>query len=58
MKSRESKMLNRVRRWRKEAYQADKMKTLSEQIKEGEELARKLGLPVAVTGKANSAHRQ
>ena len=51
-------MLNRVRRWRKEAYQADKTKTLSEQAKEGEELARKFGLPIAVTGKANSAHRK
>jgi len=58
MKPRESKMLNRVRRWRKEAYQADKTKTLSEQAKEGEELARKFGLPIAVTGKANSAHRK
>jgi len=53
IKSRESKMLSRVRRWRKKAYQADKTKPLSERSKEDEKLAREFDLPLIQTHKAN-----
>lgn len=53
MESRESKMLSRVRRWRKKAYLADKTKPLSKQAKEDEKLAREFGLPLVQTHKAN-----
>jgi hypothetical protein len=46
MKSRESKMLDEVRRWRKKAYEADRAKSPSKRAKDAEELARKLDLPV------------
>ena len=52
IRPRESKMLNRVRRWRKEAYQADKVKTLPERTKEDEDLARTLNLPMSVARKS------
>jgi hypothetical protein len=45
-------MLSRVRRWRKKAYQMDKMKPLSERIKEDEKLARQFDLPLMQTRKA------
>ena len=51
-KSRESKMIDRVRRWRKKAYEADKAKPLSEQAKDEEKLARQFGLPLSQTHKA------
>jgi len=51
-KSYESKMLSRVRRWRKKAYQADKAKPLSERAKEDEKVAREFGLPLVQTHKA------
>ena len=51
-KSYESKMLSRVRRWRKKAYQADKTKPLSERAKEDEKLAQEFGLPLNQTHKA------
>ena len=53
-KSYESKMLSRVRRWRKKAYQADKTKPLSERAKEDEKVAREFGLPLVQTHKAGS----
>ncbi len=43
----ESKMLTKVRQWRDKAYNADKAKPLPERMEEAEELARKLGLPLA-----------
>lgn len=46
-KSRESKMLDKVRWWREKAYDADKSKALPKRTKETEELARKLDLPLA-----------
>ncbi len=52
-KSYESKMLSRVRRWRKKAYKADKEKPLSERAKEDEKVARKFGLPLVQTHKAS-----
>jgi len=57
MKSRESKMLEKVRRWRKKAYEADKAKPLPKRAKEAEELARRLDLPVAQTHKADADRR-
>ncbi len=39
-------MLDKVRRWREKAYDADKSKALPERTKETEELARKLDLPL------------
>ena len=48
-KSHESKMLSRVLRWRTKAYQADKTKHLSEQMKEDEKFAREFGLPLTQT---------
>lgn len=53
IKSRESKMLNRVRRWRKKAYLADKTKPLSEQAREDERLAREFDLSLIQTHKAD-----
>jgi hypothetical protein len=47
MKPRESKMLDKVRRWRKRAYEADKAKPLPKRTGEAEDLARKLDLLVA-----------
>jgi hypothetical protein len=57
MKSRESKMLNQVRRWRKKAYDADKEKPPAKRAEEAEELARKLSLPLAQTHKADADRR-
>jgi hypothetical protein len=57
IKSRESKMLGHVRRWRKKAYDADKTKSLSKRAREDEELAAKLDLPFIQTHKAGSAHQ-
>jgi hypothetical protein len=54
-KSRESKMLNNVRRWCKKAYDADKAKHSSKRTKENEEIARKLNLPLIATLKTGSA---
>jgi hypothetical protein len=47
IKSRESKMLDKVRRWRKKAYDADKAKPSAKRIEETEGLARRLDLPLA-----------
>ena len=58
MKSRESEMLGRVRRWRKKAYHADKTKPLSERAKEDGKLAREFRLPLVQTHKAGPNHRQ
>jgi len=55
-KSYESKMLSRVRRWRKKAYQADKSKPLSKRAKEDEKVAREFGLPLVQTHKAGPDH--
>jgi hypothetical protein len=55
-KSYESKMLNRVRRWRKKAYQDDKTKTISERAREDKKLAQEFGLPLVQTHKAGSDH--
>jgi hypothetical protein len=55
MKSRESKMLGQVRRWRKKVYHADKTKPLSERTKEDGELAREFRLPLVQTHKAGPA---
>ena len=52
-KSYESKMISRVRRWRKKAYLADKTKPLSKQAREDERLAREFDLPLIQTHKAN-----
>ena len=57
MKSRESKMLGRVRRWRKKAYEADRTKPFSKGAKETEELARRFHLHIIQTHKAGSADR-
>ena len=54
IKSRESKMLSRVRRWRKKAYLADKTKPLSKQAREDERLAREFDLPLIQTHKADT----
>lgn len=51
-KSHESKMLTKVRRWRERAYEADQSQPLAERTEETDELARKLGLPVARPHKA------
>jgi hypothetical protein len=56
-KPRESKMLDKVRRWRKKAYEADKAKPLPKRTREAEELARKLDLPLAQTREADTKRR-
>ena len=57
MKSRESEMLDKVRRWRKKAYEADKTKPPAKRVEEAEELARKLDLPSAQTHKTDADRR-
>jgi hypothetical protein len=54
IRSRESKMLDKVRRWRKKAYDADKAKPPAQRTEEAEELARKLDLPLTETHKADA----
>jgi hypothetical protein len=56
-KSRESKMLDKVRRWRKKAYDVDKAKPTAKRMEEAEELARKLDLPLPQTHKADADRR-
>ena len=56
-KSRESKMLHKVRRWREKAYEADKAKSSVKRAEEAEELARKLDLPVAQPDKTDANRR-
>jgi hypothetical protein len=58
MKSRESKMLDKVRRWRKKAFEADKGAPSSKQAKADERIAQKLGLPRLEAPKAGSARQQ
>lgn len=50
-------MLDKVRRWRRKAYDADKAKPPAKQTEEAEELARKLDLPLAPTHKADADRR-
>jgi hypothetical protein len=50
----ESKMLDKVRGWRKKAYDADKAKLPAQRTAEAERLARKLDLPLGQPGKADS----
>jgi len=57
MKSRESKMLAKVRRWRKKAYEADKAASTSKKAKADEQTARKLDLPMLETPTAGSARQ-
>jgi hypothetical protein len=57
IKSRESKMLDKVRRWRKKADDADKAKPPAKRTKEAEELARRLDLPLAQTRKGDADRR-
>jgi hypothetical protein len=57
IKSRESKMLDKVRRWRKKAYDTDKAKPPAKRTEETEELARRLDLPLAQTHKADADRR-
>lgn len=54
IKSRESKMLDKVRQWRKKAYAADKAKHPARRTKEAKELAEKLDLHIAETRKADT----
>ena len=56
-KSRESKMLGNVRRWRKKAYEADKAKSISRRLKEEKEIAQKLNLPLAKNRNADLTHK-
>ena len=55
-KSSESKMLDKVRRWRKKAYDADRAKPLSKRTGEIEEFAERLNLPLFQMSKAGTAH--
>jgi hypothetical protein len=57
IKSRESKMLDKVRRWRKKAYDADKAKPPAKRTEEAEELACRLDLPLARTRKGDADRR-
>jgi hypothetical protein len=57
IKSRESKMLDEIRQWRRKAYDADKAKPPAKRTEEAEELARKLDLPVAQTHRADADER-
>jgi hypothetical protein len=54
-KSRESKMLDKVRRWRKKSYEADKTKPSPKRIKEDEEISRKFNLPLIVPHETGSS---
>jgi hypothetical protein len=56
-KSRESKMLDEVRRWRKKAYDADRAKPASKRAKDAEELARKFDLPMIQARDAGAGRR-
>lgn len=58
MKSRESKMLAKVRRWRKKAYEADKGASPSKQAKANEQIAQKLGLPMFEAPRTGSVRGQ
>jgi hypothetical protein len=42
----ESKMLGKVRRWRKKAYDADKVKALTKRTQDAKKLARRRYLPL------------
>ena len=52
--SHESKMLDKVRQWRKKAYDADKAKPPAKRAEQAEKLARRLDLPAARTHRANA----
>jgi hypothetical protein len=54
-KSRESKMLDKVRRWRKKSYEADKTKPSPKRIKEDEEISRKFNLPLILPHETGSS---
>ncbi len=54
-KPRESKMLNKVRRWRKKAYEADIAKPLPKRAKDNDEIASRLNLPLAQIHKSGSS---
>ena len=58
MKARESKMLDKVRRWRRKAYEADKAASSLKQAKADEQMVQKLGLSVLQTPKVGSARQQ
>ena len=45
----ESRMLDEVRRWRREVYEADRDKTAEERAARVRELAERFGLPTAET---------
>jgi len=57
MRVHESTMLDKVRRWRKKAYDADKAKPPAQRTEETEELARRLDLPLAQMHKADDNGR-
>jgi len=46
-------MLDKVRRWRQKAYEADRAKPSAARIQEAEELARRLNLPLAESRSAD-----
>jgi predicted transcriptional regulator len=50
----ESKMLDKVRGWRKKAYDADKAKLPAQRTEEAERAARKLDLPLDQPRRADS----
>ena len=54
----ENKMLGKVRRWRKKAYQSDKKKTVSERVKDDKKLAKKFALPSSTTTKARISRKR
>jgi hypothetical protein len=54
MRVHESKMLDKVRRWRKKAYDANKAKPPAKRAEEAEKLARRLDLPLAQAHKADT----
>jgi hypothetical protein len=47
----ESKMLEEVRKWRKDAYEEDPAKTLEERARNGRELRKEMGLDLRIATK-------
>ena len=48
----ESKMLEEVRKWRKEAYEEDQARTLEERTRHAQEIMEQMGLQLKIAKKA------
>jgi hypothetical protein len=57
-KSHERRLSGQVRRWLEKADDTDKSRPLPERTEQADELARRLGLPVARADKAGNRHKK